>query len=413
MKFPHLKLVLFSVILYSTGVAQTGWFIIPGVTTKTLNEITSAFGVQWAVGNNGTILKTTDTGVTWESLNTGVTVNLKGIYQPASNQFWAAGDAGTVIVTSDAGSTWMLRSPPTTTNLSDIFARGSGTAYVIGETGTCFFSTDWGMNWESRLVPTSEDLNAGIGPTSGTSLHALVGGNNGVIYKTIDAGVNWDTISSGTTNNIYGFGFGANGRVFAVGAGGTLLMSTSAGNTWQAIQVPTSEDLHSLSSSGQNSNWLVVCGSNGTVIKSTNAGDTWYLQSTPTTETLSSALAATNSIHFAVGNNGIVIKTIDGGGDPVSVGDDLSTPLNFNLEQNYPNPFNPSTNIEYNIPEASFVQLKVYDILGNEVATLVNEEQSAGTYRADFSADNLASGFYVAQLRAGNIVKTIKMSLLK
>ena len=60
----------------------------------------------------------------------------------------------------------------------------------------------------------------------------------------------------------------------------------------------------------------------------------------------------------------------------------------YTLSQNYPNPFNPSTKIEYSIPEASFVQLKVYDILGNEVATLVNEEQSAGTYRADFSGKN-------------------------
>ena len=88
-------------------------------------------------------------------------------------------------------------------------------------------------------------------------------------------------------------------------------------------------------------------------------------------------------------------------------------PENFEMNQNYPNPFNPSTKIEYSIPEASFVQLKVYDTLGNEVAELVNEEQSAGTYRADFIADNLASGFYVAQLRAGDFSKTIKMTLMK
>jgi hypothetical protein len=90
-----------------------------------------------------------------------------------------------------------------------------------------------------------------------------------------------------------------------------------------------------------------------------------------------------------------------------------SQPEDYSLRQNYPNPFNPSTKIEYSIPEQSFVQLKVYDILGNEVATLVNEEQTSGTYRANFNADNIASGFYVAQLRAGNTIKTIKMSLLK
>lgn len=88
-------------------------------------------------------------------------------------------------------------------------------------------------------------------------------------------------------------------------------------------------------------------------------------------------------------------------------------PQNFNLSQNYPNPFNPSTKIEYSIPQESFVQLKIYDILGNEIATVVNQEQNAGTYRADFNAQNLASGLYIAKLQAGNYSKTIKMSLLK
>ena len=88
-------------------------------------------------------------------------------------------------------------------------------------------------------------------------------------------------------------------------------------------------------------------------------------------------------------------------------------PQNFNLTQNFPNPFNPSTKIEYSIPEESFVQLKVYDILGNEIATLINEEQSAGSYRADFSGANLSSGLYIAKLQAGHYSKTIKMTLLK
>ena len=88
-------------------------------------------------------------------------------------------------------------------------------------------------------------------------------------------------------------------------------------------------------------------------------------------------------------------------------------PQNFDLTQNYPNPFNPSTKIEYSIPEKSFVQLKVYDILGNEVATIVNQEQNAGTYRLDFNAENLASGLYIAKLQAGNYTKSIKMILLR
>jgi hypothetical protein len=88
-------------------------------------------------------------------------------------------------------------------------------------------------------------------------------------------------------------------------------------------------------------------------------------------------------------------------------------PKEFNLSQNYPNPFNPSTKIEYSIPQESVVELKVYDVLGNKVADLVNKVQSAGNYRADFSGENLASGLYIARIKAGNFTQSIKMSLMK
>ncbi len=95
----------------------------------------------------------------------------------------------------------------------------------------------------------------------------------------------------------------------------------------------------------------------------------------------------------------------------VQVGETI--PSDYKLSQNYPNPFNPSTSIEYSVPEESFVELKVYDVLGNEVATLVNEERIAGVYRADFSGNDLASGLYIARLTAGNYTGSIKMTLMK
>jgi hypothetical protein len=88
-------------------------------------------------------------------------------------------------------------------------------------------------------------------------------------------------------------------------------------------------------------------------------------------------------------------------------------PNDYYLSQNYPNPFNPSTNIEYSIPSESFVELKVYDVLGNEIASLVNEQQQAGVYRADFTADNLPSGMYFARITANDFSQVIKMILLK
>ena len=83
------------------------------------------------------------------------------------------------------------------------------------------------------------------------------------------------------------------------------------------------------------------------------------------------------------------------------------------LEQNYPNPFNPATTIKYGIPEQTFVELRVYDILGREVEFLVNEEQEAGYYELNFDGINLSSGVYFYQLKAGSFIETKKMTLLK
>ncbi len=90
-----------------------------------------------------------------------------------------------------------------------------------------------------------------------------------------------------------------------------------------------------------------------------------------------------------------------------------SQPTEFSLSQNYPNPFNPTTSFEYSLAENSFVAVKVYDVLGREVATLVNSNKDAGKYRLDFDASNLPSGLYIYELRTENFVQTRKMMLMK
>jgi hypothetical protein len=102
-------------------------------------------------------------------------------------------------------------------------------------------------------------------------------------------------------------------------------------------------------------------------------------------------------------------------GSPVSVEDEniLQTPVSFNLYQNYPNPFNPSTSIQYAISSKQFIALKVYDILGREVATLINEEKPAGTYEISFNSNGLSSGIYFYKLQSRGFVETKKMVLLR
>jgi hypothetical protein len=97
----------------------------------------------------------------------------------------------------------------------------------------------------------------------------------------------------------------------------------------------------------------------------------------------------------------------------VNVDDAYTVPLQFALEQNYPNPFNPVTKISFSIPEKSMTTLKIYDILGNEVAVLLSEEKPAGQYEVEFDASKLSSGVYLYKLQSNSLVQTRKMILLK
>jgi hypothetical protein len=92
---------------------------------------------------------------------------------------------------------------------------------------------------------------------------------------------------------------------------------------------------------------------------------------------------------------------------------DKQIPGKYTLYQNYPNPFNPETEIKYSIPEAAKVTLKIYNLLGEEVATLVNSEQNAGTYKVHFNASSLASGVYLYKIQAGSFISAKKLILLK
>jgi photosystem II stability/assembly factor-like uncharacterized protein len=100
-------------------------------------------------------------------------------------------------------------------------------------------------------------------------------------------------------------------------------------------------------------------------------------------------------------------------GGTTAIANNVELPISFALSQNYPNPFNPSTTIKYAIKSSQFVSLKIYDILGNEVATLVNEDKPAGNYKIEFNSSSFSSGVYFYKINAGSFVETKKMILIK
>jgi hypothetical protein len=120
-----------------------------------------------------------------------------------------------------------------------------------------------------------------------------------------------------------------------------------------------------------------------------------------------------HSLQFRIIFSGFNFSYMDFELVATDVEEETNTSYSFRLDQNYPNPFNPTTAIQYSIPQRRSVTLKVYDILGNETATLVNEEKQKGVYTVEYDASRLPSGIYFYKLQAGSFLQTRKMMLLK
>ena len=128
---------------------------------------------------------------------------------------------------------------------------------------------------------------------------------------------------------------------------------------------------------------------------------------------VSSRFSGVFNLNFEIMSNGWTYWTDKISQAITGIDEVMHTPINYNLFQNYPNPFNPVTTIKYSIPQAAFVSLKVYDVLGREVVALVNGKKTAGNYQVSFDASNLSSGVYLYKIKAGSFVQTKKMVLLK
>ena len=132
-----------------------------------------------------------------------------------------------------------------------------------------------------------------------------------------------------------------------------------------------------------NANTGTAVGCSGTILRTTNGGTNWTSQTSGTTNCLCDVSFTDANNGTAVGDDGTILRTTNGGVFVNQISNEI--PEGFSLYQNYPNPFNPTTNIRFEIPRTSLVKLIVYDILGREVATLVNEKLGAGSYEVDWA----------------------------
>ena len=388
----------------------------------------SQYPTVFVGGSNGTIYESTNGGTSWSNQATGTSADIKTIYSFPLRTEIAGGTNGTMLRSTDGGATWVPVPFSSAASINAItFAPDGlhGVAVLAAETPLSSFSdiiltTDGGKTWADNSLPLHPDLYhvTAVGESTFVAVGAV-----GRIYKSTDRGISW-TAQPGPTLASLNVVVFANDQVgFAAGNFGTILRTTDGGSTWAQVLSGTNANLYDGGISG---NEVFFCGAGGIIITSSDGGLTFALDmivpdgfgifgmSITGTSGPGTSKAAASATAFAVGDHGTVITKQLGS---TGVQDAQSNvPTSFGLYQNYPNPFNPTTTIQYHIGgvvASTNVRLVVYDILGREVATLVNEVERPGRYTVHFDGSSLASGVYFYRLVAGSFSKTKNMILLK
>lgn len=318
------------------------------------------------------VYKTTNGGANWNSMfgfvvNGSTSIDIKDICFVNSQTGWACALDGTILKTTNGGTNFNSQSSAGTFKKYSIFFINDMTGWSCGESGNTAKSTNGGVNWAIIPAPSAVMLNSIYFVDANTG---YVCGNGGFIYKTTNGGANWTmkpSVSTANMNSVYFY---------------------NADKGW-------------------------IAGTN-VVLGTSNGGTSWTMQFTGS--------ASLNSIHFCDSLNGWtsggnkVLGSVTGGWTEISQQSN-QLPTESRLIRNYPNPFNPSTNIKYQTANNKFVTLKIYDILGKEIAVLVSEKQSPGIYEVKFpnnstTSNQLQSGIYYCVLYADGVKADVKSMVL-
>jgi photosystem II stability/assembly factor-like uncharacterized protein len=409
--------------------------------TPTSNAILDIHVVDnhiWIVGASGSIFYSPDLGETWITQSSGVIYPLRSVHFIDSLNGWAAGGGftppnfvGVILSTKNGGKNWINQPNPSLDELTDVLFVDSLSGFAVGYFGTVLRTTNGGITWTKQNSGILDGLFS-LHFTSQSEGWAVGGGMlmppAGVIVHTTDAGVTWDEVIVSNLRDLREVKFTSSDTGFATGGGGTIIVTTNRGLTWNYQLSNTNRYINGISFFSDSIGW--VAGQEGIILHTTDAGINWEQQNSGTLNYLYNIHFISKDIGYAVGENGTILRTTNGGVTFVEEQQIDEMPKEFLLSQNYPNPFNPSTRIQYQVSPAnnsqggagsiSHVSLVVYDILGNEIETLVNEEKSPGTYEVTWNAAGLPSGVYFYQLRAtpnggqtGSFIETRKMILLR
>jgi photosystem II stability/assembly factor-like uncharacterized protein len=409
-------LVVLAVLISSIAYSQSGWY---QVTDTSADKYVAA--IQFTSANTGyatttygfpgEFLKTTNGGLNWQSTLFPLKV-IDDLYFIDSNTgfllSWYFGYSS-ILKTTNAGVNWIKKD----SIVQGFFVKfyDSNTGFVIAKYSQVRKTTNGGENW---ILQTG--VNWGE-PSTLICIDAntwLVASYTNLLNKTTNGGINWNVLnfsSIGLESQALYFINSTTG--FSASHYGKIFKTTNTGENW--FQIST---IDSFTTEGNiqfiNENTGYLCGGRYGygVCKTTNGGYNWIKQVTNPNTGLFAIYFFNANTGFVGGMNRLIFRTTNGGSVFVS-NITSEVPEKYVLGQNYPNPFNSTSNLKFQIVNTGDVKLVVYDLMGREVQTLVNERMQPGVYEVSFDGSMLTSGVYFYRLSADGFSETRKMVLLK
>jgi len=465
----------FAADMYKSTDNGTTWNTLP----FTASGQYSAFGIygmdmvgttMLIGGSYGLMNKSTNSGANWTTASYHKTVaNMVDVYAQSGNGRIIAigsltGGPDNVIYSTNGGIDWTASSYVATDILSDLSMRNANTGYLCGRFGIFAKTTNGGANWDISMSGNStlsayfcngvdfvddntgwivggvagpggntkifKTTNGGVNWTEQTSAYSgpiavrvkMVNANTGYIagsgqmQKTTDGGTTWTLIMTGLPNSTYnGLTVIDANNVFTTNSNAQAFTTSDGGANWVNMNFPLTNIGTLFCTDWVDANTGMVAGIFGTVGKTTDRGQSWTLSQTGGYTTMGIDMVHPDTAFAVCGNTvgGEVFKYIRSLTGNITWNNQV--PSDYRLEQNYPNPFNPLTKINFAIPKAGYVSLKVFNITGEQVAVLVDRLNiNAGSMSYDFNGSELASGVYFYSLIVNNIlISTKKMVLVK
>ena len=351
----------------------------------------------------------TNSGTNWEQYRANLGTRITSFTKFGSDIYAGGVNTGVgygVFKSSNGGLSWTQMSTGLPVTMNNMVVQDGGILYAATD-GGLYKSTNGGGQWN---VTGWTNNAAGVFAQGATMIVSRLSPQR--TYRSTNGGTTWDSLGGGLPLNFAARSFATIGsRLFMSGTGSssTLFVSTDNGANWtnvtgstQAVQVLAAGDTV----------WV-----NGiTPFYSTNFGQTWTAVNTAGVPggSFSKIAIGRGWLFGAVGGpgqHGVYRRVLPGA--VAGREREIEAVASFALEQNYPNPFNPSTVINYQLPLKSYVTMKIFNLLGQETATLVNEKKEAGSYSVRWNAAGVPSGVYFYRLQTGSFIETKRMVLLK